>query len=280
MSTARYIIMPAAVLADEEITNTDLRVLAALGSYTDGKLEAFPKQEEIAKRARLVRETVNRSLKKLVKNRYVEIVEPEAGGMRRALKYRVLIDVIHQSQRCDPPVTTDVTPDDHNRCDHCTHTEDTHIKIPNKKPTKEISENLVGQFWDASPPEAKKRSSKRNLATAIRKLIEAGKDLEEILLAWKRYCADLKAKKKTEYAKGIHSWLNNQMFDAWVTGPEIDPLPPPEHDPLDQYFWEFARSGGKRWRGGNGAGYDYRPDDPRADYPTKYYARYGLMRPL
>lgn len=93
MSQARYSIIPTAALEDTRVTPTQLKVLAVLGAYLSKELVGFPKQKEIAERAYLSRQTVNKALQKLSEYGYVKVIGQARQGLKRALKYRVILDV-------------------------------------------------------------------------------------------------------------------------------------------------------------------------------------------
>ena len=136
----------------------------------------------------------------------------------------------------------------------------------------------VDPFWEIAPRYSRQRSSKANVKTALTKLLKQGQDLDQILAAWSRYVGDLKATKKTEYAKGIHSWLNNQMFDAWIPDE-----PPPnggggarlELGSIEWCFASYVATG--KWPGAH-FGFDLAPERERADYPAALYEKYNIKK--
>lgn len=90
----RFTIFAARAVFDETLTATDVRVLAALGTFTDRQGWCFPSQGLISDRIGAERATVNRSVKKLVKAGYVQAVRQarDDGGKGVSL-YRVLMDI-------------------------------------------------------------------------------------------------------------------------------------------------------------------------------------------
>lgn len=282
MSQARYLIMPTMALEDDELTEIDLRVLAAIGSFLDKDAEAWPSQQKIADVARKSRPRVNESIKKLEDRGYITIKRDPATALKRSLKYRVNLDPeTIKSQRlslfCRGNI--DVTSEGNNDVPYNVTTEDTHKKIPNNKNIQKDLSPIVERFWSASPKAGKSRTSKLNIRKALQKLLKADSeiDFERLLAAWNRYLESLKAEKKLEYTKGCHSWLNNQMFDAWM--PEDPPNIPGGDDgrmgDLEWCFNEYAQ--GKKWPGAH-FGFDLEPGRERADYPAELYEKYNIKK--
>ncbi len=95
MSTdPRYTIFAARAVFDERLTAMDVRVLAALGTFTDRQGWCFPSQTTIAKRLGTGRTRVNASIKSLVAAGYVQAVDQwKEGGAQTVSLYRVLMDI-------------------------------------------------------------------------------------------------------------------------------------------------------------------------------------------
>lgn len=85
--------MPAVAFEDPRLLSSDIRVLGSIGSFLNRDYEAWPSQALIAKRARLDRKTVNKSIKKLIAYGYVraEAKYPKA-KMKSVMNYRVIMD--------------------------------------------------------------------------------------------------------------------------------------------------------------------------------------------
>src|SRR5690349_2916789 len=92
--TARFAIVPARAIDDPNLSHIDLRVLGVIGYHLDRHSnEAFPKQATIAARLGVTRETVNRSIARLVKNGYVRVrpTSRQDGGNSTSV-YHVILD--------------------------------------------------------------------------------------------------------------------------------------------------------------------------------------------
>lgn len=127
---------------DMSVTPTQLRVLAALGSFMGESAVAWPKQKTIADRIQLRRETTNRALRVLEDKGYIRSAYLEPGKTGSPKIYSVVLDAKldakiaeKDGRTCDATITPNVEPVtlrsqgcdayDHTRCDACDHTEDT-----------------------------------------------------------------------------------------------------------------------------------------------------------
>ncbi len=94
MSKARYSIFAARAVFDLSLSATEVRVLAALGTYADDEGWCFPHQATLAERISVTRQTISTAIKKLVDKGYVEVETRTAPGRGKAgNKYRVVLDV-------------------------------------------------------------------------------------------------------------------------------------------------------------------------------------------
>lgn len=121
--------VPREAFEDDRLSRLQLRVLGILASHADAKGFCTRRQEAIGEETGVKRESVNRAIARLVALGYVERIQRP--GMKRSLRYRVLIADGARGQlslfdradtprgakamagddpRCDPNVTTDVTP--------------------------------------------------------------------------------------------------------------------------------------------------------------------------
>jgi hypothetical protein len=286
MTQARYCIIPTAALEDPEITDKDLRVLAALGSYLGKDLEAWPSQSTIAERARCTRENVNRAIKKMVEKGYITAHKRGDGGMKRSLKYTVNLDVIPGSQRCDPTITTDVIKLDHNRCDQAgSHPiEDTQLKIPNEDTSKTRE---VFEFYNETARDAGWVVHSK-LTDALRKPLNArindhGADQVKAFikamtqLAWTSKGFDGNRSFKASLTYICRPRTFAEHFDKLVTNAPTKRTA--DNDDLERLEWLFKelRDGGK-WLG-HRYGFNYHPTDPLAKYPENLYVRYSISHP-
>lgn len=103
MADPRYSLFAARAVFDPRLSATDVRVLAALGTYANKQGWCHPKQETIAIRVGLKRPTVALAIKRLAELGYLEkqgLTTPGRG--RTGSKYRVKLDI-------DDPMFADTT---------------------------------------------------------------------------------------------------------------------------------------------------------------------------
>lgn len=93
-SDPRYTLFAARAVFDDRLSARDLRVLAALGTYTDRQGWCFPSQGTLAKRLGAGRTHINASLKNLEQCGYVQVVKQvRENGAQAVNLYRVLMDI-------------------------------------------------------------------------------------------------------------------------------------------------------------------------------------------
>lgn len=93
-SDPRYTLFAARAVFDDRLSARDLRVLAALGTYTDRQGWCFPSQGTLAKRLGAGRTHINASLKNLEQCGYVQVVKQvRESGAQTVNLYRVLMDI-------------------------------------------------------------------------------------------------------------------------------------------------------------------------------------------
>lgn len=111
MADPRYSIFAARAVFDPRLTATDVRVLAALGTYSNKQGWCNPKQATIATRVGVSRTTVTASMKRLLETGYLE-VQPQvvSGRGQTANNYRVILDLDPMSAWTTP--AADVSQDD------------------------------------------------------------------------------------------------------------------------------------------------------------------------
>lgn len=94
MADPRYSLFAARAVFDPRLTATDVRVLAALGTYTNKQGWCNPKQATIAIRVGVSRTTVTASMKRLLETGYLEVAHQViAGRGQTANNYRVILDL-------------------------------------------------------------------------------------------------------------------------------------------------------------------------------------------
>lgn len=90
----RYTLFAAMAVFDARLTAMDVRVLAALGTFTDRQGWCRPSQTTIAEKIGSSRTWVNSSISRLVEHGYVQVVQQvRESGAQAVNLYRVLIDI-------------------------------------------------------------------------------------------------------------------------------------------------------------------------------------------
>lgn len=105
---SRFAQIPAHAIDDPDLTHVDLRVLGVIAYHSSRDRGAWPKQQTIADRLRITRETANRSIQRLRAKGLVAVEEQyRADGGRRENLYTVLYDL----PRAPLPVGASSDPD-------------------------------------------------------------------------------------------------------------------------------------------------------------------------
>lgn len=95
----RYSVVPGRAAYDNDLTRAELRVLNALGTYTDEHGWCYPQQSTLARDLGMSRTTVARAISRLRKLGYVESERrAERGRGLRGLWYRVILDTKSKPQ--------------------------------------------------------------------------------------------------------------------------------------------------------------------------------------
>lgn len=226
MSQARYSIIPTAALEDDRLTAQELRILATLGSFLDKNYECFPSQATIAERAKCSRQTVNKALQHLADYGYIQVIGSHRGGLKRALRYRVILDVNLDDIEAGSPVFSDVKKSDiDDKSDdndvkpegdidvayRATAKEDTHKKIPTHTPERVCEEIL------AILPVAKRRMAPKNSLPKVVKTILRTTPPESLLAAVRAcYSTERHTVEEGQYAPAIYSWLKDGVWKNWI----------------------------------------------------------------
>lgn len=222
MADPRYSLFAARAVFDPRLTATDVRVLAALGTYTNKQGWCNPKQATIAIRVGVSRTTVTAAMKRLLETGYLE-VQPQvlAGRGQTANNYRVILDLDPMSAWTTPEAdvseddspmsaqpTGGVVPVGHpptNQDD--TQKEHSQLNVPNK--VVEVVARAPATITKAMIEEAQARAGKAiNLTSGhvhhgsvFRSLMTGGCDWQDILDAIDGVSASFAAKGRT-----FHSW--------------------------------------------------------------------------
>lgn len=122
LSKARLSIIPAKAIADPALNATALRVLCALGTYTDDNGWCYPGQQRLADDLGIGRAAVNRAIQCLATQGYVEVHKQQRrDGGRGTNLYRVILDPKEPPQ-AELPLATGaekappVSPERHTPC--------------------------------------------------------------------------------------------------------------------------------------------------------------------
>lgn len=145
-------------------------------------------------------------------------------------------------------------------------------------------QSTLKAIWDSGPPQSRERSGRKRLSEAVAKILRARKDIApaQLLAAWEAFLRTPDARKDHgRFCPGIHVWLNDNRFDAF--------LPPvagaAEASPGDQRRLNLERCFAQYGSGGAWRGREFdspiRPDDSAAAglYPEDLYAQYQVPRP-
>ena len=104
MKNPRYSILPARAVFDARLSCTELRVLAALGTYSDKDGWCFPSQKELVEKLSIARSTLCAAIKKLASKDigYLEVQPRTAKGRGKVgNEYRVRMDLPPMSDAQD-----------------------------------------------------------------------------------------------------------------------------------------------------------------------------------
>lgn len=157
-------------------------------------------------------------------------------------------------------------------------------KEPEDAGAKPDHSETLKAIWDAGPPQSRERSSKKRLSEAVSKILKARKDIvpEQLLAAWHAFLRTPDARKdQGRFCPGIHVWLNDNRFDAFLQPPDTAAKASPDDERrlnLERCFYQYG--GGGAWRGRE-FGCPVKPDDPEAAglYPDDLYVKYRVERP-
>lgn len=226
MSQARYSIIPTAALEDDRLSAQDLRILATLGSFLDKNYECFPSQAVIAERAKCSRQTVNKSLQRLGDFGYILVIGSARGGLKRALRYRVILDVNLDDIEAGSPVFTDVKKGDIDVvkgdndvkpkgdidvASRATAKEDTHKKIPTHS-ARGVSEQILALL----PPLKRKMAPKDSLPKLVGSILKQTSPESLLAAVAACYSTERHTVEDGQYAPAIYSWLKDGVWKNWI----------------------------------------------------------------
>lgn len=104
MSNPRYSILPARAVFDARLNHTELRVLAALGTYSDREGWCYPSQKELTEKLGIARSTLCAAIKRLSSSDigYVDVrPRTSAGRGKVGNEYRVKMDLPNKMPMSD-----------------------------------------------------------------------------------------------------------------------------------------------------------------------------------
>ncbi|WP_370372560.1 helix-turn-helix domain-containing protein [Henriciella pelagia] len=209
MSQARYSIIPSAAIEDDRLTPLDLRVLAVIGTFLGKDLVCWPSQSTIAEKAKCTRQSVNLSVKKLSELGYLEVIQTASKGMKKALKYRVILDVRISDNDVGKADNDVGSGDDNDVGSGPDNIEDTQRKIP----------TYFEEVWAKWSSQGRKRSKgKANCLQAFKKIAE-NVGANEL----RRACLDFAKATEDKFHPGFDRWLDGRKFEAWLPEQQKDP---------------------------------------------------------
>lgn len=282
MSRARYSLIPSAAVRDKSLTELQFRCLCMIGTYLGEGQSAFPSQSTLADDLSVTREAVNKAIKVLREKGYIRAqTRYRNDGGQTSNLYQVILDL--PVTPCDPEITPGVIAEEHTPCERIgSHQEDTQSKIPKRTDSSDrLVDEAVELLWKITPDVSRKRSSRKELAAAIRAL-KGKHDPADLAYALKECIDDPQmVRDQHKYLPAIHRWIRDGRYESFLP-PKPTLLPQgfqtvgPEFGSLDYHFSIWVKEG--RWRG-RADSFLLEPDDPDAKYPAALYAKYGLKAP-
>lgn len=158
--------------------------------------------------------------------------------------------------------------------------------LPDTKPNPSSSDRLVDEavelLWKLTPDVSRKRSSRKELATAIRAL--KGKHHPADLAYALKECIDdpQMVRDGHKYLPAIHRWIRDGRYESFLPKSTslLDTAQPstsgPDYGSLEYHFAFYASH--KAWLG-RSDGYLHEPYEIGANYPAALYAKYDLPMP-
>lgn len=230
MADPRYSLFAARAVFDPRLTATDVRVLAALGTYSNKQGWCNPKQATVAIRVGVSRTTVTASLKRLMETGYVETThQVVAGRGQTASKYRVILDLeplsatttpgadvelddspvsVEPTPRCQPGRQPGVVPVGHPLSSQLdTQKEHSQLNIPKElvvavaRPAAVISKAMIEEAQTRAGKAANLTSGHLHHGAVLRQLLDGGCEWQDVLDAIDALAASMNAR-----GKQFHSW--------------------------------------------------------------------------
>lgn len=137
---------------------------------------------------------------------------------------------------------------------------------------------IADAIWADTPPIAKKRSSKAQLARALQAAGERGKNLAAIRRAVDAYYADPEVcREDHKYAKGVHRVVQADFWETWAEAEGVAHLPSGAgvQDEQFRYWMREWQKDPHKWRTERGPA----PDEPGCKIPPEIMAEFGYTPP-
>ncbi len=230
MSESRFAIMPAAAIDDLRLTATDLRVLGVIAYHSSRDRGAYPKQQTIASRLKISRETVARAVQRLKKYGYVKVIaQKRRDGGQRENVYFVQLDPIVAPQDvvnpdedgtlpapppCDPtitpPVIASVTPNKEE------HNHKNNTPLPPGGEADALRAKAFRAIWAGWPEKGKERSAAPDICE--REFVKACAKIspDALQIAAQAYIG----KTKAQYVVGLHRFLKLRQYENFLPSPK------------------------------------------------------------
>lgn len=227
---SRFAMIPAHAIDDPDLTLVELRVLGVIAYHSDRRRAAWPKQQTIADRLKITRETVNRAVKRLAGKGLIEVrrqFRPDGGqrGSLYVVKYDVPIEALDigagdedDTQPAPPPVTAGshppvipaITPPVIPAITPTKDEQTNRTEPPNPLTGADLRE-VLDEIWEAWPADGRRRSSGRDKCFEILRKVAERFPLADIRAAAIAYAAS-----KPKFGTALSKWLREGMFESWI----------------------------------------------------------------
>lgn len=243
--SGRFSIIPARAIDDDRLGNAAVRVLSALGTYSDPDGWCWPAIQTLADRLRVSRQQVKRGIKQLEETGYlVRQRRFNTAGREMSSKYRVLYDgnlpaelaSWGEGQRSDaptggnvvlPPGGKVVMPPEGQRGD----APNDPLNDPTERNIPSIVDRQFEDFWKTYPSRAPHSNPKKPARQRFDAAIKRGVSASEIIRGAKNFAAYV-ARQGTDpqYVAQAVTWLNQERWDEHKNAAS-DPKPKFNSDP-------------------------------------------------
>ena len=191
-------------------------ILVILADHADEDGYCWPRQDTIAKRAEVSRETVSRHLKMLEEKGFIRKAQRGRQSDKNRLAYYLNFECDAGSHLAHQSVT-----EDHTNCDGGSHSNVTEDHIPYKEepsvPTfKEPTPHnpptdLFERFWKAYPSRSPHDNPKKPARKKFEAAVKAGADPEQIIAA-ATYYAQRMSEEDRKFVAQAQTWLSQERY--------------------------------------------------------------------